>query len=320
MGPVGFDLDMTLIDSRPAILASFAERGRETGTAIDLDAVDRRLGIKLDDELAFWYPPEQGAAAAEIYRRHYVRLAERMTTALPGAHEALAAVRAAGQRVVIITAKHPISVRAEPAGGRAVTADEVFTLVHGPEKAAVLRRLRRGRLRGRHPAGHGRRGAGRAVRAVGVATGSFTARGPGRRGRRGGARLAGRPSPPGTGPPASRPHRPRRTRRMRWPRRTAGRAGPSGNRRQYRIRQVPRVDEQRPGHLPDPRPQRGQRLLAVPPGPGSSSPKRAAHAAPEPPRVAAVVAPGRQPGAQLVVVGQQSTSPAAARRSGLPRR
>ena len=107
MGPVGFDLDMTLINSRPAILASFAEVARETATDIDLDAVDRRLGIKLDDELAFWFPPEQGAAAAEIYRRHYVGLAERMTTVLPGAHEALAAVRAAGQRVVIITAKHP---------------------------------------------------------------------------------------------------------------------------------------------------------------------------------------------------------------------
>ena len=56
-GPVGFDLDMTLINSRPAILASFAETARETGTAIDLDAVDRRLGVKLDDELAFWFPP-----------------------------------------------------------------------------------------------------------------------------------------------------------------------------------------------------------------------------------------------------------------------
>src|ERR1700759_3073851 len=109
-GPVGFDLDMTLINSRPAILASFAEVARETGTAIDLDAVDGRLGIKLDDELAFWFPPDRVAAAVEIYRRYYLGLAERMTTALPGAHEALAAVRAAGERVVIITAKHPVSV------------------------------------------------------------------------------------------------------------------------------------------------------------------------------------------------------------------
>jgi hypothetical protein len=38
MGPVGFDLDMTLIDSRSAILASFAGLGRDTATAIDLAA------------------------------------------------------------------------------------------------------------------------------------------------------------------------------------------------------------------------------------------------------------------------------------------
>ena len=140
MGPVGFDLDMTLINSRPAILASFAEVAQETATAIDLDAVDRRLGIKLDDELAFWFPPDRSAAVAELYRRHYVRLAERMTTLLPGAREALAAVRAAGERVVIITAKHPVSVGPSL---RAVglSADELFTHVHGPEKAAVLRRL-----------------------------------------------------------------------------------------------------------------------------------------------------------------------------------
>jgi phosphoglycolate phosphatase len=171
-GPVGFDLDMTLIDSRPAILASFGQVARETGTAIDLAAVDRRLGIKLDDELGFWFPSGQIDVAAEIYRRHYVQLAETMTTALPGAHEALAAVRAAGERVVIITAKHPISV--EPSL-RAVgmAADELFTLVHGPEKAVVLQRLHAVIYVGDTPpdmAAAVQAGA----RAVGVTTGSFT--------------------------------------------------------------------------------------------------------------------------------------------------
>ncbi len=171
-GPVGFDLDMTLINSRPAILASFAELARETGTAIDLGAVDRRLGVKLDDELAFWFPLEQVDAAAELYRRHYLRLADEMTTVLPGAHEALAAVRAAGQRAVVITAKHPVSARPSlRAAGLA--PDELFTLVHGPEKAAVLRRLGAVAYVGDSPpdmAAAVQAGA----RAVGVATGSFT--------------------------------------------------------------------------------------------------------------------------------------------------
>ncbi len=171
-GPVGFDLDMTLINSRPAILASFAEVARDTATAIDLDAVDRRLGIKLDDELAFWFPPDRVAAVAETYRRYYVRLAERMTTVLPGAHEAFAAVRAAGERVVIVTAKHPVS--AGPSLRAAgLAADELFTLVHGPEKAAVLRRLKAAAYVGDTPPDMAA-AVQAGVRAVGVATGSFT--------------------------------------------------------------------------------------------------------------------------------------------------
>ena len=172
MGPIGFDLDMTLIDSRSAILASFAALAGDTATAIDLDAVDRRLGIKLEDELVFWYPPDERAAAAAIYRRHYVRLAGQMTTALPGAHEALAAVRAAGERVVIITAKHPISV--EPSLQAAgLSADEVFTFVHGPEKAAVLSRINATAYVGDSPPDMAAASAA-GVRAVGVATGSFS--------------------------------------------------------------------------------------------------------------------------------------------------
>jgi len=172
MGPVGFDLDMTLIDSRPAILAAFARLGRDTATAIDLAAVDSRLGIKLEDELAFWYPPGQRAAAAAVYRRHYVRLAEQMTSALPGAHEALAAVRAAGERAVIITAKHAVSV--EPSLKAAgISADEVFTFVHGPEKAAVLSRINAAAYVGDSPPDMAA-AVQAGVRAVGVATGSFS--------------------------------------------------------------------------------------------------------------------------------------------------
>ena len=173
MGPVGFDLDMTLIDSRPAILASFVGLARDTATAIDLAAVDSRLGIKLEDELAFWYPPDQRAAAVAVYRRHYIPLAEQMTTALPGAHEALAVVRAAGERAVIITAKHQVSV--EPSLKAAgICADEVFTSVHGPEKAAVLKGINAALYVGDSPPDMAAAVAA-GVRAVGVATGSFCA-------------------------------------------------------------------------------------------------------------------------------------------------
>jgi phosphoglycolate phosphatase len=173
LGPVGFDLDMTLIDSRPAIMAAFAAVSRDTGTRIGLDQVDTRLGIKLEDELGFWFPPQDVPAAASCYRRHYVRLAEQETSALPGAREALEAVRAAGERVVIITAKHPVSV-APSLRAAGLTADEMFTHVHGAEKAAVLRSLQASAFVGDTPADVAA-GISAGVRAVGVTTGSFSA-------------------------------------------------------------------------------------------------------------------------------------------------
>ena len=74
--------------------------------------------------------------------------------------------------LVIITAKHPISVGPSL---RAVglSADELLTLVHGPEKAAVLRRLKATAYVGDTPPDMAAAVQG-GVRAVGVATGSFS--------------------------------------------------------------------------------------------------------------------------------------------------
>ena len=84
---VGFDLDMTLIDSRRAILGSFAAVGAEKGVAIDPAGVDRRLGIKLEDELIHWFGPADIPAAVASYRRHYAELAGERTLIMPGARE-----------------------------------------------------------------------------------------------------------------------------------------------------------------------------------------------------------------------------------------
>jgi phosphoglycolate phosphatase len=171
-GPVGFDLDLTLIDSRPAILAAWTALAAETGARIDLAAVDGRMGSKLEDEAAFWFPPGEVEAATAGYRRHYARMAPDLTTALPGARAALAAVRAAGQPAVIITAKHPVSVGPSLLAAE-LTADDLFSHVHGPEKAAVLARIGAVAYAGDTPADMlAARSA--AVRAVGVPTGSFS--------------------------------------------------------------------------------------------------------------------------------------------------
>jgi phosphoglycolate phosphatase len=171
--PVGFDLDMTLIDSRRAILASFAGVAADTGVAIDPAGVDSRLGIKLEDELAHWFPPGEIEGAMRIYRTHYLRLAGPLTHLLPGAAEALAAVRAAGGRAVVITAKYELTARLS-LEGVGLSADEIFADVHGPGKAAVLVRLGAALYVGDTPADMAAAVTAR-VHAVGVTTGSFTA-------------------------------------------------------------------------------------------------------------------------------------------------
>jgi phosphoglycolate phosphatase-like HAD superfamily hydrolase len=170
---VGFDLDMTLIDSREAILASFAAMARETGVAVDPVGVDSRLGIKLEDELVHWFPPQEVEAAVAIYRRHYRLLSRPLTKALPGARESLAAVRAAGARTVVITAKFEQTAR-RALDDLDLQVDELIGNAHGPEKGEVLTRLAAAAYVGDTPPDMGAAVASGAF-AVGVSTGSFSA-------------------------------------------------------------------------------------------------------------------------------------------------
>ena len=158
-------------------MAAFTALAAETGVTIDLAEVDRRLGIKLEDEIAYWFPEPERAAATAGYRRHYIAAAVD-TVALPGAAQALAAVRDHGDRAVIITAKHPISVGPSLAAAgltaAGLAADDVFAHVHGTEKAAVLRELRASAYVGDSPPDVAAAVAAGAT-AVGVTTGSFPA-------------------------------------------------------------------------------------------------------------------------------------------------
>ncbi|KUO20457.1 HAD family hydrolase [Streptomyces dysideae] len=103
---VGFDLDMTLIDSRPGIHACYTALAERTGTYIDADLAVTRLGPPLAEELVNWFPAEQVAAMSDLYREMYPAIAISATPAMTGAREAIAAVRAAGGRAIVVTAKY----------------------------------------------------------------------------------------------------------------------------------------------------------------------------------------------------------------------
>jgi phosphoglycolate phosphatase len=108
---VGFDLDMTLIDTRPGIHATYRALSTETGVPIDADLAVSRLGPPLQRELAFWFPEERVPAVARRYRELYVDLAITPSLPLPGAAGALRAVRAAGGRTMVVTAKYEANAR-----------------------------------------------------------------------------------------------------------------------------------------------------------------------------------------------------------------
>jgi pyridinium-3,5-biscarboxylic acid mononucleotide sulfurtransferase len=135
---VGFDLDMTLIDSRPGIAAALDVLSAETGVHIDSAAAVGRLGPPLDEELARWFPAEQVAPMADRFRALYPDLAIRPTGMLPGAREAVDAVHRLGGRVVVVTAKYEPNARLhlEHLG---IAADEVVGWRWGPAKGAALR-------------------------------------------------------------------------------------------------------------------------------------------------------------------------------------
>jgi phosphoglycolate phosphatase len=135
---VGFDLDMTLIDPRPGVVAALSVLAAETGVRIDGALAASRLGPPLEWELARWFPAAEVDAAADRYRALYVEHALPHTTALPGAVDAVALVRAAGARAVVVTAKqHVLAVASLAHVGIAV--DEVVGWCHGVAKGAALR-------------------------------------------------------------------------------------------------------------------------------------------------------------------------------------
>jgi phosphoglycolate phosphatase len=134
---VGFDLDMTLIDSRPGIRAAYRALADKTGVFVDADLAITRLGPPLRTELREWFPAAEVEAAVTTYRALYPDYAIAPTVPTPGAVEALAAVREFGLRVVVVTSKlgRLAALHLEHLG---MAADELAGDLFAEGKAAAL--------------------------------------------------------------------------------------------------------------------------------------------------------------------------------------
>lgn len=104
---VGFDLDMTLINTVPGFASTLVALGAELGLEMDVEAMTSQLGPPLDHVLAPYVDAgEAMTAAIDRFRELYVDHSIVPVPAFDGAHEAIAAVRAHRGRVVVVTGKY----------------------------------------------------------------------------------------------------------------------------------------------------------------------------------------------------------------------
>ena len=136
---VGFDLDMTLIDTGPGFGKVLTALGAELGVEFPIAALTKRLGPPLEALLAPYLEAEAVGAAGDRFRALYPDHAIASTPAFAGAHEALAAVRRHGGRVLVVTGKFPANAQLH-LDHLAFDVDHLEGWVWGVGKAEALRR------------------------------------------------------------------------------------------------------------------------------------------------------------------------------------
>ncbi|MBO2455903.1 HAD hydrolase-like protein [Actinomadura barringtoniae] len=168
---VGFDLDLTLADTRRGIAAVYDALAAETGVPIDTDLVVTRIGPPLEVEIGYWFPPEEVPAMAARYRAIYRDIAVPATVLMPGAVAAVQAVRDRGGRTIVVSGKNQADTE-RTVGFLGLDVDAVVGGVFGSDKGVALRDFGAGAYVGDHTGDVDAARAAAAV-AVGVATGAF---------------------------------------------------------------------------------------------------------------------------------------------------
>jgi phosphoglycolate phosphatase len=172
MTSVGFDLDLTLADTRSAIAAVYEAMLPSLAHPIDVATVVSRLGPPLEAELANWLPAAEVPAAAALYRRLYPQIGVPMSVLMPGARAALRAVHDAGGGVIVVTGKNGADAR-RTVDALGLEVDAVVGSLFGADKGAALASFGASAYVGDHVADIEAARAGGAV-SVAVATGSCT--------------------------------------------------------------------------------------------------------------------------------------------------
>ncbi|HET7474508.1 MAG TPA: HAD hydrolase-like protein, partial [Dermatophilaceae bacterium] len=169
---VGFDLDLTLVDSRERIISAYVRALRDIGAEVTREALEPHLGIPLAMTAAAVAPAVDADALVLRYRHYYDEPDAPVTQPMPGAADALRAVRDAGGRTVVVSAKYTPAVhQALAEAGLTALVDVAYGELFAADKAVALAEQGASVYVGDHP-GDMAAAAACGAYAVGVASGA----------------------------------------------------------------------------------------------------------------------------------------------------
>jgi phosphoglycolate phosphatase len=134
---IGFDLDLTLIDTGEATAHALTVVTRELGLTLDLDQVLADRGPAFRDVIAGYVPAPLLTAVLRRFYRVFLAESIGLVRPIEGARETLDRLHAVGGRSVIITGRREVSARRclEALGLR---TDTLCGGVSGPAKAPAM--------------------------------------------------------------------------------------------------------------------------------------------------------------------------------------
>jgi Predicted phosphatases len=136
---VGFDLDLTLVDSHERIISAYIRALADLGVEVSSDELVPHLGMPLVHTAAAVGAAVDADALVLRYRYYYDEPSAPETLPMPGALEALGAVRAAGGRTVVVSAKYTPAVhKALAEAGLTELVDVVYGELFAQDKASAL--------------------------------------------------------------------------------------------------------------------------------------------------------------------------------------
>jgi len=136
---VGFDLDLTLVDSHERILNAYIRALHDLGVEVSREELTPHLGMPLVKTAVAVGAAVDADALVLRYRHYYDEPDAPVTLPMPGALAALGAVHAAGGRTVVVSAKFTPAVhKALAEAGLSDAVDVIYGELFAADKASAL--------------------------------------------------------------------------------------------------------------------------------------------------------------------------------------